>query len=107
MVLEKFDPEAVLAAIQTYSVTITQLVPTMFVRLLQLPQEVRDSYDTSSLRIVVHAAAPCPPDVKTAMIDWWGPILVEYYAGSESIGGTVIGSQDWLRRPGSVGRARR
>jgi long-chain acyl-CoA synthetase len=76
----------------------------MFVRLLALPEEVRQRYDLSSHRCVIHAAAPCPVAVKRAMIEWWGPILHEYYAGSESIGTTMIDSEEWLRRPGSVGR---
>ncbi len=105
VVLEKFDAEAALAAIDRYKVTIAQFVPTMFVRLLQLPDEVRDRYDVSSLRIAVHAAAPCPPEVKQAMIDWWGPILVEYYSATEQHGTTIITSQEWLTKRGSVGKS--
>ena len=80
------------------------MVPTMFVKLLKLPEEVRKSYDVSSLEFVIHAAAPCPVPVKEQMIDWWGPILVEYYAGSENNGTTIITSEEWLDHPGSVGR---
>lgn len=102
---ERFDAETVLAAIEEHGVTIAQFVPTMFVRLLQLPEDVRARYDHSSLRVVVHAAAPCPPDVKQAMIDWWGPKLVEYYSSTEANGFTVISSPEWLERRGSVGRS--
>ena len=73
-----------------------QLVPTMFVRLLKLPEQVRDRYDLSSLRAVIHAAAPCPVDVKRRMIEWWGPIISEYYSSSEGAGGTFITAQEWL-----------
>jgi acyl-CoA synthetase (AMP-forming)/AMP-acid ligase II len=85
-------------------VTAAQFVPTHFVRLLKLPPDTRAGCDTSGLRTVVHAAAPCPVEVKRAMIDWLGPVLVEYYAGSEGNGMTIIGSPDWLSHPGSVGR---
>ena len=105
VVLEKFTPEAALAAIARYRVTLSQFVPTMFIRLLALPAEVRARYDISSLRRVIHAAAPCPVHVKEKMIAWWGPILVEYYAGSERIGLTLIEPEDWLTHKGSVGRA--
>ncbi|WP_051153375.1 acyl-CoA synthetase [Nocardia niigatensis] len=104
VLMEKFDAKGALRAIQDYKVTVTQMVPTMFVRLLQLG-DLRDSYDTSSLRLAVHAAAPCPPDVKRQMIDWWGPILVEYYSSTEANGLTLITSAEWLERPGSVGRS--
>jgi len=104
VVLRKFDAEAALATIERYRVTHSQWVPTMFVRMLALPEAVRRRYDLSSHRCAIHAAAPCPVPVKRAMIEWWGPILWEYYAGSEGIGTTVISSEDWLRRPGSVGR---
>src|SRR5207245_1960087 len=80
-----------------------QWVPTMFVRLLKLPEQARTRYDVSSLRCAVHAAAPCPVEVKRAMIDWWGPVLHEYYASTESSGGTFIDSAQWLAKPGSVG----
>ncbi len=104
VVLRKFDAATCLAAIERHGVTHSQWVPTMFVRLLALPDAVRTQHDLSSHRCAIHAAAPCPPAVKRAMIDWWGPILREYYAGSESIGTTVIDSETWLRKPGSVGR---
>jgi long-chain acyl-CoA synthetase len=105
VVMEKFDAETVLAAIEKYKVTIAQFVPTHFVRLLKLPDDVRRKYDLSSLKTVFHAAAPCPIPVKQAMMDWWGPIIHEYYAGTEANGVTVIGPEEWLRKPGSVGKA--
>ncbi len=104
VVLRRFDPEAALAAMERFRVTHSQWVPTMFVRMLALPEAVRRRHDLSSHRCAIHAAAPCPPAVKRAMIAWWGPILWEYYAGSEGVGTTVISSEEWLRRPGSVGR---
>ncbi|MEI7444374.1 MAG: AMP-binding protein [Burkholderiales bacterium] len=104
VVMERFDAEAALRAIEHRRVTHAQFVPTMFVRLLRLPPEVRDRHDRSSLRHAIHAAAPCPVDVKRAMIDWWGPIVTEYYSGTEAIGRTSISSREWLERPGSVGR---
>lgn len=105
VLMERFDAEKALAAIQNYRVTVTQVVPTMFVRMLQLPEEVREAYDVSSLRMAVHAAAPCPPDVKDAMIRWWGPILVEYYGATEQHGSTVISTAEWTTKRGSVGKA--
>lgn len=105
VVMDRFDAEASLAAIQRYKVTALQMVPTMFVRLLQLPPATRASYDTSSLRLAVHAAAPCPPDVKDAMIDWWGPILAEYYGATEGHGVTMISTPEWRTKRGSVGKA--
>ncbi|XKF31658.1 AMP-binding protein [Alicycliphilus denitrificans] len=104
VIMERFDAESALALIARYRVTHSQWVPTMFGRLLKLPEEVRRRYDLSSHRLAIHAAAPCPVDVKRAMIDWWGPILMEYYAGSEGCGTTMISSAEWLLRPGSVGR---
>ncbi|MDG5498021.1 acyl-CoA synthetase [Niveispirillum sp. BGYR6] len=104
IILGKFDPEATLAAIQRYRVTIAQFVPTHFIRMLKLPDDVRASYDVSSLACVFHAAAPCPIPVKQAMMDWFGPIIHEYYSGSENNGGTFIGPQEWLTHKGSVGR---
>ncbi|TCZ53956.1 AMP-binding protein [Roseicella aquatilis] len=104
VVLKKFEPALALATIERFRVTHSQWVPTMFVRMLALPEAVRRGHDLSSHRCAIHAAAPCPPAVKRAMIEWWGPILWEYYAGSEGVGTTVISPQDWLRRPGSVGR---
>jgi long-chain acyl-CoA synthetase len=106
IVMEKFDAERALQLIERYRVTAAQFVPTHFVRMLKLPQEVRERYDVSSLRTVVHAAAPCPIPVKEQMIAWWGPILHEYYAGTEGNGSTYISSQEWLTHKGSVGRAR-
>lgn len=105
VVMEKFDPVNVLALIEKYRVTHGQFVPTHFIRMLKLPQEVRDRYDVSSLKLVFHAAAPCPVDVKQAMMAWWGPIIHEFYAGTEQNGLTSIGPEEWLARPGSVGRA--
>jgi long-chain acyl-CoA synthetase len=104
VMMKKFDPEAVLAAIKTYGVTCGQYVPTHFVRMLKLPGDVRAKYDLSTLDCAVHAAAPCPIPIKEAMINWWGPILEEYYAGSEGNGMTYIGSKDWLTHKGSVGK---
>ncbi len=105
VVLERFKADRMLAAIEQYRATAVQVVPTMFVRMLQLSEEQRAAYDLSSLQLAIHAAAPCPPDVKQAMIDWWGPILVEYYSSTEACGFTVINSQEWLSKRGSVGRS--
>jgi long-chain acyl-CoA synthetase len=105
VIMERFDAEKALAAIERFKVTALQMVPTMFVRLLWLPAEVRSRYDTSSLRIAVHAAAPCPPDVKDAMIAWWGPILTEYYGATEGHGITLITASEWMEKRGSVGKA--
>ncbi|MCC6926569.1 acyl-CoA synthetase [Novosphingobium sp.] len=105
VVMEKFDPEAALAAIEKYKVTDSQFVPTHFVRMLKLPEEVRRKYDTSTLKCAIHAAAPCPVPVKKAMIEWWGPVIYEYYAGTEGNGFTFVTSQEWLEKPGTVGRA--
>ncbi|TKJ25739.1 acyl-CoA synthetase [Blastococcus sp. CCUG 61487] len=104
VMMEKFDPEGVLEAIQRFGVTETQMVPTHFVRMLKLPEDVRNGYDLSSLKMVIHAAAPCPPDVKRAMIDWLGPIIMEYYSSTEAAGSTFIDSATWLEHPGSVGK---
>ena len=103
--MKKFDPEAALAAIQHYRCNAAQFVPTHFVRMLKLPADVRAQYDVSSMKSAIHAAAPCPVPVKQAMIDWWGPVLLEYYAGSEGNGMTFATSQDWLAHKGTVGRA--
>lgn len=89
IIMELFDAEEFLRLVEKHKVTQSQLVPTMFVRMLKLPDDVRTKYDTSTLKGAVHAAAPCPADVKAKMIDWWGPILIEYYAGSEGNGVTV------------------
>jgi long-chain acyl-CoA synthetase len=105
VLMKKFDPEGALAAIEKYRVTSSQWVPTHFVRMLKMPEAARARYDVSSLDCAIHAAAPCPIPVKSAMIDWWGPVLEEYYAGSEGNGMTYIGSRDWLTHKGSVGRA--
>ena len=105
VVMEKFDPELALAAIEKYKITDSQFVPTHFVRMLKLPEEVRRKYDVSSLKCAIHAAAPCPVPVKRAMIEWWGLVLYEYYAGTEGNGFTFVTSQEWLERPGTVGRA--
>ncbi len=105
VMMKRFDAEQALATIQEHHVTHAQFVPTMFVRMLQLPPEVRERYDVSSLRVAIHAAAPCPVEVKQKMIDWWGPVLVEYYAGTEGNGMTAVDSATWLTRPGTVGRA--
>ncbi len=104
VLMQGFDAERTLALIDRHAVTHAQFVPTMFVRMLRLPADVRTAYDISSLRRVVHAAAPCPPHIKQAMIDWWGPIIDEYYGSSEGAGITFIRAEDWLTRPGSVGR---
>lgn len=104
VILDRFDAETFLAAIEKYGVTITQVVPTMFVRLLQLPEDARAAYDVSSLRLAVHAAAPCAPEVKRAMIEWWGPTLFEYYGASEQHGMSMISAPEWLEKPGSVGK---
>ena len=104
VMMEKFDPAEALALIERYQVTTSQWVPTMFNRLLKLPDDVRRSADISSLRVAVHAAAPCPVEVKQAMMDWWGPILWEYYAGTELNGFCLVKPDEWLRRPGTVGR---
>jgi long-chain acyl-CoA synthetase len=104
VVMEKFDAESALDAIARYGITHGQFVPAMFVRMLKLPETVRNSYDVSSLQRVVHAAAPCPVDIKKQMIDWWGPIVDEYYASSEAVGASFIRAEDWLQHPGSVGK---
>ncbi|WP_436776298.1 acyl-CoA synthetase [Yinghuangia sp. YIM S09857] len=105
VIMERFDAEASLALIEEHGITHSQWVPTMFVRALKLPEEVRGRYDLTSLRVAIHAAAPCPVEVKRAMIDWWGPVLYEYYAATEANGVTLIDSAQWLDKPGSVGRA--
>ena len=105
VVMERFDPEDFLRLVERYRVTHTQMVPTMFSRLLKLPEAVRRRYDVSSLECVIHAAAPCPVPVKEAMIDWMGPIILEYYAATEGIGMTLCDSKEWLAHKGTVGRA--
>ncbi|MGV1003750.1 MAG: AMP-binding protein [Candidatus Nanopelagicales bacterium] len=105
VLMKKFDAEATLEYIEKYCVTAAQMVPTMFVRLLKLDDDVRHRYDLSSLRVLIHAAAPCPVDVKQAMIEWIGPALYEYYSSTEAHGMTFIDSADWVTHPGSVGRS--
>jgi acyl-CoA synthetase (AMP-forming)/AMP-acid ligase II len=104
VVMEHFDAEDALKTIERYQVTHSQWVPTMFVRMLKLDEAARKRYDLSSLKCAIHAAAPCPVPVKEAMIDWWGPVLFEYYAGTEGNGFVQLNSQDWLAHKGSVGR---
>ncbi len=106
VVMEKWDPEDALRFIEQYKISRAQFVPTMFVRILKLPEDVRLKYDLSSLEVIFHAAAPCPIDIKRQMIDWLGPIVWEYYAGSENVGSTLIGPEEWLAHPGSVGLPR-
>lgn len=105
LVMNKFDARRALQLIEQYKVTHSQWVPTMFVRLLDLPDSVKLQYDHSSLQVALHAAAPCPKDVKLKMMEWWGPIIWEYYSGSERNGATVISPSEWMTHPGSVGRA--
>ena len=105
VIMERFDPEEFLRLVWKHRCTQTQLVPTMFVRMLKLPEEIRAKYDVSSLRGAVHAAAPCPVEVKRKMIDWWGPVFIEYYAGTEGNGVTIADTADWLAHPGTVGRS--
>ena len=104
-VMEAFDAERALQFIERHRITHSQWVPTMFVRMLKLPEEVRQGVDLSSMQMAVHAAAPCPVGVKRRMLDWWGPIIHEYYAGTENNGFCSITPQEWLQHPGSVGRA--
>ena len=106
VVMEKFDPAHSLELIERELVSHSQWVPTMFSRMLKLPPEERARYDLSSHEVAIHAAAPCPVQVKREMMEWWGPIIHEYYAGTEGIGGTNIGPEEWLAHPGSVGRGR-
>jgi long-chain acyl-CoA synthetase len=106
VMLDRFTPERALDLIQRYGVTITHLVPTQFVRMLALPDSTRRQFDTSSLRHVIHGAAPCSPELKRRMIEWFGPVLDEYYASTEGVGGTIIFSNEWLKKPGSVGKSR-
>jgi long-chain acyl-CoA synthetase len=105
VVMERFDEQRFLEFVERYRVTHTQLVPAMFSRMLKLPQAVRRAYDLSSLEIAIHAAAPCPVPVKRAMIDWWGPIILEYYSATEAMGMTVCDSAEWLAHPGTVGKS--
>jgi long-chain acyl-CoA synthetase len=105
--LERFDAATALDTLTRHGITHSQWVPTMFQRLLALPAERRAAFSAPQHRIAFHAAAPCPPSVKRAMLDWWGPLLVEYYSGSEGVGLTAIDSAEWQARPGSVGRAKK
>ena len=105
LLMEHFDAEEALALIEKHRVTHSQWVPTMFVRMLKLPPEVRARYDVASLKVAIHAAAPCPVPVKEEMIRWWGPVLYEYYAGTEGNGYVACTSEEWLVHKGSVGRA--
>ncbi len=105
IIMDQFDAEQALALIERYRVTASTWVPTHFVRILKLPDDVRTRYDLSSMKAAVHAAAPCPVPVKQAMIEWWGPIIHEYYSGTETCGITALSADEWLAKPGSVGRA--
>ncbi|MGH1358188.1 MAG: AMP-binding protein [Burkholderiaceae bacterium] len=104
IVMERFDPERYLGLIEKYQVTHSQLVPTMFSRLLKLPAAQRNAYDLNSLEVAIHAAAPCPRQIKEQMIEWWGPIIHEYYGATEGLGFTACNSEEWLAHPGSVGK---
>ena len=104
VVMQSFDAERALELIERYGVTHSQWVPTMFVRMLKLPEESRKKYDVSSLKCAIHAAAPCPIPIKEQLIDWWGPIVYEYYAGTEGNGFVQLNSQEWLEHRGSVGK---
>jgi fatty-acyl-CoA synthase len=103
VIMERFDPETALKLIEEHRATHSQWVPIMFIRMLKLPEEVRAQYDLSSMQFAIHAAAPCPVETKQKMIEWWGEVIVEYYASSESIGFTMIDSANWLTHKGSVG----
>jgi long-chain acyl-CoA synthetase len=104
IIMERFDPEQYLALVETWGITHTQLVPTMFSRLLKLPEEARTRHDLSSLEIAIHAAAPCPALVKDDIIKWWGPIIHEYYGATEGLGFTACNSEEWLAHRGTVGK---
>jgi long-chain acyl-CoA synthetase len=104
VLMDKWDPEEMLRLIEKHGATHSHMVPTQFRRLLSLPDEVRARYDVASLRNIIHGAAPCPPEVKRRMLDWWGPVITEYYAATEG-GGTTITATEWLSHPGSVGKA--
>jgi long-chain acyl-CoA synthetase len=104
VIMERFDPEQYLALVETWGITHTQLVPTMFSRLLKLPDEARTRHDLSSLEIAIHAAAPCPALVKDDIIKWWGPIVHEYYGATEGLGFTACNSEEWLAHRGTVGK---
>jgi acyl-CoA synthetase (AMP-forming)/AMP-acid ligase II len=105
VVMEHFDAQFALECIERYRVTNSQWVPTMFVRMFKLTEEERTRHDLSSHRSAVHAAAPCPVEVKQKMLDWWGPIIWEYYSATEGMGATAVSPHEWLARPGTVGRS--
>ncbi len=105
IVMEHFDPEEALRQIEKHKATHSQWVPTMFVRMLKLPEQARIKYNVSSMKVAIHAAAPCPIPIKRQMIEWWGPVIFEYYAGTEGNGFCAITSQEWLAHPGSVGKS--
>ena len=105
VVMERFEEQRFLELVEKHRVTHAQLVPTMFSRMLKLPDAVRRAYDLSSLEVAIHGAAPCPVPVKRAMIDWWGPIILEYYGATEGMGMTVCDSAEWLAHPGTVGKS--
>ena len=102
--MDGWDAERALQLVERYRVTNTHMVPTQFKRMLTLPEDVRQRYDVSSMRWLIHAAAPCPVPIKHAMLDWWGPVIYEYYAATEG-GGTIVTPQEWLAKPGTVGKA--
>src|SRR6185437_11522028 len=104
IIMEHFDAEQYLALVERHRVTHSQLVPTMFSRMLKLPEEARRRHDLSSLETIIHAAAPCPQPVKREMIDWWGPIILEYYGATEGLGFTACDTAEWLAHPGTVGK---
>ena len=104
VIMENFDPERYLQLVQQWGITHTQLVPTMFSRMLKLPEAARSRYDLSSLKVVIHAAAPCPVQVKEQMIAWWGPIIHEYYGATEGLGFAACDSEQWLAHRGTVGK---
>ncbi len=102
--MQRFDPAAALEAIEKYHCSHSQWVPTMFIRMLKLPEAARQQHDVSSMQVAIHAAAPCPIAVKERMIEWWGPVINEYYAGTEGSGFCAVASKDWLEHKGTVGR---
>ena len=102
--MDKWDAEETLRLIERYGCTHTHMVPTQFIRMLQLPDEVKQKYDVSAMKWAIHAAAPCPVDTKRKMLDWWGPVIWEYYAATEG-GGTIAPPDEWLKYPGTVGNA--
>src|SRR5262249_44784833 len=103
VLVDKWEPEAMLELVERYKITSSHMVPTQFNRLLKLPDDVRAKYDVSSLSHVIHSAAPCPVDTKKRMLAWWGPCIYEYYAASEG-GGTACTPKEWLSKPGTVGK---